>query len=254
MCRPPALHCLTPGGDSPAGKVIPVSSPAIVLVSGGMDSCVTAAEAHRTGRPLAFLHVNYGQRTERRELQAFHAVADFYDVRLRLVVDIDHLRRMGGSALIDASTPLPEREDPHRPGIPVSYVPQRNGNLLFIAAAWAEVLKAGSLWAGMVEEDSSGYPDCRRSFLDALETAIALGNDDRSPDPRIVTPLIHLTKADIVRRGRELCAPLELTWSCYQREDKACGVCDSCQLRLQGFRMAGVDDPIPYAVATPQEP
>jgi len=211
-----------------------------------MDSCVTLAEAHAAGHELALLHVNYGQRTEQREARAFRDLADFYGAARQLTVDFDHLKRLGGSALVDDSVPLPEGEDPHRPGIPVSYVPQRNGNLLFMAAAWAEVLKAESIWAGMVEEDSSGYPDCRRSFLDALEQTVALGNDDASPDPRIVTPLIHRSKADIVRRAAELEAPLHLTWSCYQREDLACGVCDSCQLRLQGFREAGFTDPLPY--------
>jgi len=229
-----------------------MSAPGIVLVSGGMDSCVTAAQARADGCELAFLHVNYGQRTQTRESQAFSAIADFYGVGQRLVVDFDHLKRIGGSALVDESLPLPEGLDPDRPGVPISYVPQRNGNLLFLAAAWAEVLKADSIWAGMVEEDSSGYPDCRRSFLDALEAAIALGNDDASPDPEIVTPLIHLTKAEIVRRGVELGAPLHLTWSCYQREDAACGVCDSCQLRLRGFRQAGVPDPLLYAVHPPR--
>ena len=196
---------------------------------------------------MAFLHVSYGQLTQDRELRAFGDLAERYGVEHRLAVDIEHLKQIGGSALIDESLELPQGEDPQRPGVPASYVPQRNGNLLFMAAAWAEVLKADSIWAGMVEEDSSGYPDCRRTFLDALEQSIALGNDDASPDPKIITPLIHLTKADIVRRGVELGAPLHLTWSCYQREDVACGVCDSCQLRLRGFREAGESDPIAYA-------
>ena len=224
-----------------------MDSLAVVLASGGMDSCVAAAEARTRSDELALLHVTYGQLTQQRELDAFRDLADFYGVERRLVVDIGHLKTLGGSALVDASLALPESEDPDRPGVPVSYVPQRNGNLLFIAAAWAEVLKAESIWAGLVEEDSSGYPDCRRSFIDAVERAIALGNDDASPDPKIVTPLIDLTKADIVCRGLELGAPLPLTWSCYQREDVACGVCDSCQLRLRGFRDAGETDPIAYA-------
>jgi len=221
---------------------------AIVLASGGMDSCVTVAWAHAAGNELALLHVRYGQRTEAREAAAFQAIGDHYGVRKRLVVELDYLKQIGGSALTDPTLALPEGEDPDRPGVPVSYVPQRNGNLLFIAAAWAEVLKATSIWTGMVEEDSSGYPDCRRSFCDAMEVAIGLGNPDANPDPRIVTPLIRLRKAEIVRRGLELQAPLHLTWSCYQREDVACGVCDSCQLRRRGFREAGVEDPIPYAV------
>lgn len=224
-----------------------MSEIAIVLLSGGMDSSVTTAEARAAGHRLACLHVSYGQRTAKRERAAFDALADHYQVAERLAVDIDHLRRIGGSALTDSGLPVPEGEDPYRAGIPVSYVPQRNGNLLFIAAAWAEVLGAASIWTGMVEEDSSGYPDCRRSFCDAMERAIALGNPDDKPDPRIVTPLIHLRKEDIVRRGMELGVPFHLTWSCYQREDVACGVCDSCQLRRRAFQAARAKDPIPYA-------
>lgn len=222
---------------------------AIVLASGGMDSCVTVGLAAEAGNDLALLHVNYGQRTQRRELDAFHAVADHYGVPTshRLVVDIAHLRQIGGSALTDPTVAVPEDEPLDRGGIPISYVPQRNGNLLFIAAAWADVVEAESIWTGMVEEDSSGYPDCRRSFCDAMERAIAAGNHDDHPDPRIVTPLIHLSKAEIVREGVRVGAPLALTWSCYQNEDVACGRCDSCRLRLRGFERAGVTDPIPYA-------
>jgi 7-cyano-7-deazaguanine synthase len=219
---------------------------AIVVLSGGMDSCVTAALAKAAGHELAALHVSYGQRTAARERQAFEAVCDALDIRRRQVVDIGYLRAFGGSALTDARVPLAENEDVDRPGVPNSYVPQRNGNLLLIAAAWAEVLRAESIWCGVVEEDSSGYPDCRRSFCDALERAIAEGNPDDAPDPRLVTPLIALSKAQIVTRGLALRAPLELTWSCYQSEAEACGVCDSCRLRLRGFQQAGVPDPIPY--------
>lgn len=221
---------------------------AVVAMSGGMDSCVTAALALAEGYDVHALHISYGQRTEQRELQAFHAVCDALGIGSRQVVSISHLRAFGGSALTDPGIAVPEGEDPDRSGIPVSYVPQRNGNILFIAAAWAEVLGADSLWTGMVEDDSSGYPDCRRRFCDALERAIAEGNHDDSPDPTIVTPLIHLSKTEIVRRGVEVDAPLHLTWSCYQSEDEACGVCDSCQLRLRGFREAGVVDPIAYRV------
>jgi len=224
---------------------------AIVLASGGMDSCVTVGLARRSASDVALLHVSYGQRTERRELGAFHAVAAHYDVRegRRLVVDISHLRAIGGSALTDPSIPVPRDQPLDRGGIPISYVPQRNGNIFFIAAAWADVLGATSIWTGMVEEDSSGYPDCRRVFCDAIERAIAEGNRDTNPDPRIVTPLIHMTKAEIVRTGIEIGAPFHLTWSCYENEDLACGRCDSCRLRLRGFERAGVPDPIPYATA-----
>lgn len=219
---------------------------AVVLMSGGMDSCVTAALARAEGHELAALHVRYGQRTQAREEQAFGDVCDALGVARRMVVDIAHLRRIGGSALTDPGVALPECEDVDRPGIPVSYVPQRNGNLLMIAAAWADVLVAESIWTGMVEADATGYPDCRRSFCDAMELAIGAGNHDDHPDPRIVTPLIALSKADIVRAGLQLGAPLARTWSCYQAEDAACGVCDSCQLRLRGYAQAGVADSIPY--------
>lgn len=219
---------------------------AVVLMSGGLDSCVTAAIARAEGLELAGLHVAYGQRTEARERRAFDAVSEALGIARRLVVGIGHLAAIGGSALTDPGLAVPEGEDPDRPGIPITYVPQRNGNLLFIAAAWAELLGAESIWAGMVEADATGYPDCRRSFCDAMERAIAAGNHDDSPDPRIVTPLIALSKAAIVRRGIALGAPLEHTWSCYQDEDAACGVCDSCLLRRRGFAQAGVPDPIPY--------
>ena len=219
---------------------------AVVLMSGGLDSCVAAALARSAGHELAGLHVRYGQRTQRREEQAYRNVCDALGIDRRLLIDIDHLRAIGGSALTDPTVAVPEGEDVDRPGIPVSYVPQRNGNLLMIAAAWAEVLVAESIWTGMVEADASGYPDCRRSFCDAMERAIAEGNHDAHPDPRIVTPLIAISKADIVREGLRLDAPLAQTWSCYQAEDQACGVCDSCQLRLRGFARAGAIDPIPY--------
>lgn len=225
-----------------------MSDRAIVLASGGMDSCVAAGLARDAGNELWLLHIAYGQLTARRERRAFDEIASFYAVpdARRLVVDIAHLTMIGGSALTDSSIELPEGESPDREGIPVSYVPQRNGNLLFIAASWADVIEASSIWAGMVEEDSSGYPDCRRSFVDAMELAIARGNSDAHPDPEIVTPLIAMRKSEIVGTGVRIGAPLHLTWSCYQREDVACGVCDSCALRLRGFREAGVADPIPY--------
>jgi 7-cyano-7-deazaguanine synthase len=227
-----------------------MSHPVIVLASGGLDSCVATTMAHNENRDLAMLHVTYGQRTAARERSSFNAIADFFNVPAgrRLIVDVDFLATIGGSALTDNSIPMPEQEPLDREGIPVSYVPQRNGNLLFIAAAWADTISAQSIWTGMVEEDSSGYPDCRRTFVDAIEVAIGRGNNDDHPDPKIVTPLIYMRKSEIVRAGIEAGAPLHMTWSCYQYEDEACGVCDSCLLRLRGFAEAGVPDPIPYAV------
>lgn len=221
-------------------------TPAIVLVSGGMDSCVTAAIAAGEHTTLAFLHANYGQRTEQRELRAFHAIARHYGVSQTLVVSLAHLAAIGGSSLTDPAMPV-SPADLHAQDVPTSYVPFRNANLLGVAVSWAEVLGAGTIYVGAVEEDSSGYPDCRETFFEAFNEVIRRGT---RPDTAIVirTPLIHLTKADIVRRGVSLRAPLELTWSCYQGEEVACGVCDSCALRLRGFQQAGVHDPIPYAV------
>jgi len=223
---------------------------AIVLVSGGMDSCVTAVEAAKTFR-LAFLHVNYGQRTEGRELRAFNELADHFAVEKRLVVSIEHLKVIGGSSLTDTDIPIPQaavsRSAIRNPqsAIPSTYVPFRNAHLLAIAVSWAEVIGAKKIFIGAVEEDSSGYPDCREVFYRAFNRVIELGT---RPDTRveIVTPLIHLKKSDIVRTGAGLGAPFALTWSCYHGSEKACGRCESCALRLKGFGEAGVKDPIPY--------
>ena len=225
------------------------TSKAVVLVSGGMDSCVTAAIA-RTSHQLAFLHACYGQRTERRERTAFDAIADFFGVRERLVVHLNHLKEIGGSALTDQRMSVPEG-DPHAPvtgnSIPVTYVPFRNAHFLSVAVSWAEVIGADSIFIGAVAEDSSGYPDCRPEYYRVFEQ---LANVGTRPETRIamVTPVIGMKKSAIVRKGLELGVPLELTWSCYQYEDAACGVCDSCRLRLQAFAEAGVPDAIPYRV------
>ncbi len=208
-----------------------------------MDSCVTAAIAHREYE-MAFLHINYGQRTERRELQAFNAIADYYGVSRRLVVDLHHLRQIGGSSLTDTFLDIPSA-NLHRKEIPSSYVPFRNANILSIAVSWGEVIRARKIFIGAVEEDSSGYPDCRKEFYDAFNHAIKLGTKSDA-DIIIETPIIRLNKSEIIKKGIELKAPFHLTWSCYQREDLACGVCDSCGLRLRGFQQAGVADPIPY--------
>jgi 7-cyano-7-deazaguanine synthase len=220
---------------------------AVVLVSGGMDSCVTAAIANSLGYELAFLHLNYRQRTEKRELKAFNDIADFYNVKKRLVISVEHLKLIGGSSLTDENIPV-EKADLKRTGIPTSYVPFRNANMLSIAVSWAEVIGATKIFIGAVEEDSSGYPDCRKEFYNAFNEVIRLGTKAgvEGRPIRIVTPIIDMKKWEIVKKGIELGAPLHLTWSCYQREDIACGVCDSCALRLRGFQLAGVDDPIPY--------
>ncbi len=224
-------------------------SKAVVLVSGGMDSCVTAAIA-RTSHQLAFLHADYGQRTERKERAAFQAIADFFGVRERLVVHLDHLREIGGSALTDERMNVPEGE-PHAPvagnAIPVTYVPFRNAHFLSVAVSWAEVIGANAIFIGAVAEDSSGYPDCRPEYYRVFEQ---LANVGTRPETQIamITPVIGMRKSAIVRKGLELGAPLNLTWSCYQYEDAACGVCDSCRLRSQDFAEAGVPDAIPYRV------
>ena len=218
---------------------------AVVAVSGGMDSCVTAAIASRSYR-LALAHINYGQRTETRELKAFNDIADFFGAEKRLVIDLTHLSKIGGSSLTDKNIEV-SKADLNNKEIPSSYVPFRNANILSACASWAEVLQANAIFIGAVYEDSSGYPDCRPEFYQAFEKAIDEGTKP-STKIKIVTPIIHLSKAEIVKKGIELAAPLHLTWSCYQNEDEACGVCDSCALRLRGFKQAGIDDPIPYKV------
>ncbi len=217
---------------------------AVVLASGGMDSTVTAAIAHQTCR-LALLHLNYGQRTEKRELQAFNDVARFYRAEKTLVVNIHHLAQIGGSSLTDADIAVSKADLASRE-IPTSYVPFRNAHLLSIATSWAEVIGASKIFVGAVEEDSSGYPDCRREFYDAFEKAIDIGTKPTT-QIKIITPIIHLKKWEIVKKGVEIGVSFELTWSCYQREDVACGMCDSCGFRLRGFQKAGVKDPIEYA-------
>lgn len=226
--------------------------PAVVAVSGGMDSCVTAAIANEKYR-LAFAHINYGQRTEKREQKAFNNIADHFKVKERLVIDYTHLSKIGGSSLTDKNISV-SKADPDKIGvsssnknIPTSYVPFRNANILSACVSWAEVLNAKAIFIGAVYEDSSGYPDCRPEFFSAFEKMAALGTKPETKI-KIETPVIHLSKAEIIKKGIELNAPLHLTWSCYQNEDKACGVCDSCALRLRGFQQAGIEDPIPYIV------
>lgn len=217
---------------------------AIILASGGMDSCVTTAIADLDYR-LAMLHVAYGQRTEERELQAFNAVADFYRAEHRLVCRLNHLKQIGGSSLTDARIPV-EAANLERQDIPSSYVPFRNAHFISIAVSWGEVLGARKIFIGAVAEDSSGYPDCRPEYYAAFNRVIVAGTKPET-QLEIVTPVIQMRKSEIVQRGRELGAPFELTWSCYQGRDVACGVCDSCALRLRAFREAGAEDPLPYA-------
>ncbi len=222
---------------------------AICLVSGGLDSCVSAAIARKSFENLAFLHVNYGQKTEKRELRAFMEIADYYGIQKRLIADIGYLAEIGGSALTDTKYQVPENELSER-GIPITYVPFRNTHIIAIAVSWGEVIEAERIFIGATEQDSSGYPDCRKTYFDAYNRLIQEGSRPET-NIRIETPLIDMRKKDVVEAGISLGAPLHLTWSCYQDEEYACGICDSCLLRLKGFREAGVKDPVLYRKGVP---
>lgn len=217
----------------------------IVLVSGGMDSLVTAAIAADECDDLYFLHLNYGQITEKRELHAMKEIEKFYNPQKSLVVDIAYLKQIGGSSLTDDTIKV--KDYTGEEGVPDSYVPFRNGHLVTIAVSWAEVIGASRIYIGAVEEDSSGYPDCRETFYKALEKAV---NEGTKPETKITlhTPIIHKRKSEIIKLGKELNAPLEMSWSCYKENEKACGTCDSCVLRINAFKEAGLCDPIPYKI------
>lgn len=218
-------------------------SRAVVLLSGGMDSCVCAALAVRDHEAAA-VHVSYGQRTEERERQSFLAICRRLEIADKLMVRNEALSAIGGSALTDDAIAVP-RSDSTGHDIPITYVPFRNAHFLAVAVSWAEVLDAKKVYIGAVEPDSSGYPDCRPAYYEAFNAVVKAGT--REGKIQIVTPLIAMRKAEIVRLGLELGAPFDLTWSCYSREDQACGVCDSCVLRLRAFEAVGVKDPIAYA-------
>jgi 7-cyano-7-deazaguanine synthase len=224
---------------------------AVVLLSGGMDSCVCAAMAReRYGEGnVALLHAMYGQRTERREKQAFEDIAKFYGTAETLVVKLEHFRAMGGSALTDRKVAVPENKletAVHgESAIPVTYVPFRNAHFLSVGVSWAEAMGAAAIYIGAVAEDSSGYPDCRPEYYRVFQELIRVGTRPET-NIELATPVIAMKKSEIIRRGRELGAPLHLTWSCYQGEELACGKCDSCLLRLRAFAEAGEEDPIPY--------
>jgi 7-cyano-7-deazaguanine synthase len=221
-------------------------SRAVVLLSGGMDSCVCASLAARDHQAAA-VHISYGQCTEERERRSFSAICNHLGIRDRLLVRNEALRAIGGSALTDPNIAVPESHAIGRRDIPVTYVPFRNAHFLSVAVSWAEVLGAEKVYIGAVEQDSSGYPDCRPAYYQAFNQVVKTGTKEGRIE--IVTPLIAMRKAEIVRLGLELNAPFDLTWSCYSREDSACGVCDSCVLRLRAFREAGAVDQIPYAAA-----
>lgn len=222
---------------------------AVIALSGGMDSATCLGTAIADGFEPAVLHLNYGQKTQRRETECYEKLCDFYKVKYRLPVDIGYLTQIGGSSLTDSSIDVPvvnNLEETTGEEIPNSYVPFRNANILAIAVSWAEVIGAAAIYIGATQVDFSGYPDCRGEFFDAFEKMANLGTKPET-HIEIRTPLLNFTKADIVRRAVSLGVPLELTWSCYKDDDEACGECESCLLRLKGFREAGMVDPIPYA-------
>lgn len=219
-------------------------SKAVCLVSGGLDSMVSAALAKEEGYELFFLHVTYGQLTAAREARAFSELADHFRASGKMIATADHLEKMGGSALTDPKIPIPENNI-EGPGIPVTYVPFRNAYLLSIAVSWAETIKADTVFIGAVEEDSSGYPDCRESFFSSFQKAVDSGTLPET-NIKIRTPLVKMKKKEIILTAARLSAPLGKTWSCYRNQEKACGTCDSCLLRLRGFKEAGLTDPIEY--------
>lgn len=228
-----------------------VQNKAIVLLSGGLDSCVTTAIA-KEQYDICLLHINYGQKTEKREKQAFDEIADYYHVQERLSVNIDYLSQIKGSSLIDESLSIPQELSPPDK-IPSTYVPFRNAHLLAIAVSWGEIIGARKIFIGAMEEDSSGYPDCREDFFKAFNQAIEVGTKPET-HIRIETPVIHKTKAEVVQIGKRLNAPLHLTWSCYKETEQACGVCESCRLRINAFKKAGLLDPIPYKIPIDWKP
>lgn len=215
---------------------------AVCIISGGMDSAVAAYMAKKEGFSIIGVHFNYGQRTQNKELDSFKKIANSLDAKI-YVLDLPFFLDIGASALTDKNIKVPT--DGIKPGVPITYVPFRNGIFLSIAAAIAEKEKAQAIYIGVVQEDSSGYPDCTEEFIKSIEQSINLGTK-KETKILIKTPLIHLKKEDIVLKAIELNVPLEFTWSCYQSEDKACGVCDSCRLRLKGFKKAGIKDKILY--------
>lgn len=218
---------------------------AVCLVSGGMDSLVTAAIANEAHSRLAFLHLNYGQRTEKRELESFRKIATHYNVPVAFqkIIDISFLKQIGGSSLTDDKIEV-KKYHGDSAEIPDSYVPFRNTHIISMAVSWAEVIGAKKIYIGAVYEDSSGYPDCRPSYYKAMNALIKEGT--KNGDIEVITPVIYMKKDEIVKKAILLHAPLEFSWSCYERNDKACGVCDSCALRLRGFQKAHIEDPIEY--------
>jgi 7-cyano-7-deazaguanine synthase len=218
---------------------------AVVLVSGGMDSLITAAIARKECDEIYFLHLNYGQKAQIKELESFLKMKEYFKPEDFLIIDVDYLKKIGGSSLTDEKIPVKDYTGSRE--VPDSYVPFRNAHLLTIAVSWAEVRGANRIYIGAVEEDSSGYPDCREKFYEAMEQAIDKGTKDETRI-KIITPVIHKKKSEIVKIGKKLGVPFELSWSCYENNEKACGKCDSCYLRIKAFKEAGIKDPIHYDI------
>jgi 7-cyano-7-deazaguanine synthase len=216
---------------------------AVCVLSGGMDSTLASYIAKKEGYEIIAVHFNYGQRTEHKELEAFRNICIELNIKDKYEINIPFFTQIGASALTDTSIEIPTGgiED----GIPVTYVPFRNGIFLSIATAIAEKHEAQALFIGVVQEDSSGYPDCTDTFINKMESAMNQGTRDETK-LEIITPLVHMTKEEIVKKSLVLGVPLKYTWSCYANEEKACGVCDSCRLRLNGFKLAGVKDEVEY--------
>ncbi len=217
---------------------------AVCIISGGMDSALAAQIAKNDNYDIIAVHFNYGQRTQRKELECFKKIVTNLNATAQHIIDLDFFAQIGVNALTDNSIDVPTKGI--KPGVPITYVPFRNGIFLSIASALVQKYSAEAIFIGVVEEDSSGYPDCRESFIKSMENSINLGLNDNKVE--IKTPLIHLSKADIVKKSLELGVKLENTWSCYKNEDLACGLCDSCRLRLNGFKQLGLKDPINYEI------
>ena len=215
---------------------------AVCIISGGMDSALAATIAKKEGFDIIGLHFNYHQKTQKKELQAFELICKDLNIAKKYIIDLDFFEQIGATALIGNEFDIPT--DGLKPGVPITYVPFRNGIFLSIAAALSQKHKANAIFIGVVEEDSSGYPDCRENFIDTMQKAINLGLNDN--EVIIKTPLIHMKKSEIVKKAFELGVKLEHTWSCYKNEEKACGLCDSCRLRLKGFKEANLKDPLSY--------
>jgi len=216
---------------------------AVCILSGGMDSTLASYMANEDGAEIIAVHFNYGQRTEKKELEAFRKICSELNVANKYEIDIPFFTQIGASALTDKSIDIPTGG--LEAGVPITYVPFRNGIFLSIATAIAEKENASELYIGVVQEDSSGYPDCTDTFINKIQSAMNEGTK-KETSLEIITPLVHLTKEQIVKKSIEINVPLQHTWSCYKNEDKACGVCDSCRLRLNGFKLAGIKDKIEY--------